>query len=280
MAHVVAQEVEAELAHGCVHDVGSVCAAPLVVVHVLQHGPDGEAQRLVDRGQLLRVPQGEVVVRRDDMHPPTLHGVADGGEGCGEGLTLSRTHLDDLPAPHVQPGEDLLAGGRESQRIGHRGLFDRPVELSGQVYVAGLIVSKPLHDRDERAHYEAVAVGHSSVVEVRAGFSEVLGHPPVVNDSLVLESGIEKAPRSQAPSYGLIDNCESRRRSVVPAVRPCFTERARQPTVGRIRERTRPDPRDGFRVTHRRHHARLAPGAVRSEPGRPRFAPGFRQGFQ
>ena len=113
MPHIVAQEVEAKLPHGAVHNVGAVGAAPLVVVHVLEHCPDGKAQRLVDRREVLGVPKGEVVVRRDHVDAPALHGVTDGREDGSDGLALSRTHLDDVSAPHVQPGEDLLVRGRK-----------------------------------------------------------------------------------------------------------------------------------------------------------------------
>ena len=117
--HVVAQEVEAQLAHGAVHDIGGVRAASLLVVHVLEYGPDSNPQRLVDRCEVLCVPEREIVVSRDHVHTPTLHCVADCREDGGYGLPLSRAHLDDASAPDVQPGEDLLVSGLESERVGH-----------------------------------------------------------------------------------------------------------------------------------------------------------------
>ena len=146
VAHIVAQEIEAKLPHRAVNDVGSVSASPLVVVHVLQHDPDSNPQRLVDRGEMLGVPQCQVVVRRDHVHTPALHCVSDGREDGGDGLPLSRVHLDDAPPPHVQPGEDLLVRGRECERVGHRGVFDRLVEAGGELDVPRVLAAQPLHD--------------------------------------------------------------------------------------------------------------------------------------
>ena len=109
--------------------------------HLGEDHPDRQAQETVDAADVLRVPLGQVVIDRDQMHAVPGDRVQVGGEHRGERLALTGLHLRDVAqmqrcATHELHGEVSLTDRA------HRGLAGHGERLRQQL-VQALTVGVP-----------------------------------------------------------------------------------------------------------------------------------------
>ena len=112
----VAEDVEPDLAHGRVGHLRRVRPPPLRRAGGLADAADRDAQQVVQRAHPVRVPAGEVVVDRHDVHRPAARRVGGGRQRAGQGLALAGGHLGDLPGQHDERAEQLRVVGTLTQR--------------------------------------------------------------------------------------------------------------------------------------------------------------------
>ena len=139
--HVVAQVVEAELVVRAVGDVGRVLLAPHRGRHLGEDHPDRQAQEAVDAAHVLRVPLGQVVVDRDQVHAVPGDRVQVGGEHRGERLALTGLHLRDVAQVQRRAAHELHREVALADRA-HRGLAGHGERLRQQL-VQALAVGVP-----------------------------------------------------------------------------------------------------------------------------------------
>ena len=215
---VVAQEVETQLAHGPVDDATPVDVAALGLLHVSRNRARAEAQGAVDRLQQRGVPLRQVVVGSYDVDATAQDSVKRGGEGDGNGLSFARVHLHHLSPEQVNPGQQLLVGGPESQTAIRIGSTSRLVEPGGQQDAARLPVP-PLP-------------GH-----IRHRFCDDLFVPA---EAVSLDRIVKQPPHAQPPVNGLGDDGETFGQQVLCRLaRPRGIAGARQPDASRRRSSMR-----------------------------------------
>ena len=130
--HVVAEVVKAELVVRAVCHIGRVGLLPLRRRHVGQDDPDLEAEEPVHPAHPLRVPLGQVVVGRDDVHALAGQRVQVGREHAGEGLALTGTHLGDIAEVQRRRAHELHVESALPERTPRR-LADRGERLGEDV---------------------------------------------------------------------------------------------------------------------------------------------------
>jgi hypothetical protein len=92
----VAEHVEADLVGRRVAHVRGVGLPPLIRGAALADPADGHAEQVVHRAHPFRVPAGQVVVDRHDVHPVPAADVTGHGQRAGQRLALAGGHLGYL----------------------------------------------------------------------------------------------------------------------------------------------------------------------------------------
>ena len=96
--HVIAQIVEAELVICSVSDVGVISGASLGGVRLmLIDAVNGQSEEVIQRAHPFRVTLCQIIVDGHDMHSAASEGVKINRQGGNEGLSLTGSHLRNLP---------------------------------------------------------------------------------------------------------------------------------------------------------------------------------------
>ncbi|SKU63336.1 Uncharacterised protein [Mycobacteroides abscessus subsp. abscessus] len=104
---LVTQHVETDFVDRPVGDVAGVGLAALLGGRFLGDPPDRQAHALQERPHPFGVAPGQVVVDGDDVHTAPAQRVSGGGDRTGQGLALTRGHLDDIAVQHAQRTQQL-----------------------------------------------------------------------------------------------------------------------------------------------------------------------------
>ena len=105
--HVVAEIVKAELVVGAVGDIRSVGLPPGLIVHVVDDGAGGQAEKAVDLAHPLHIAPGQIVVDRHHVHALAGQGIQVDRQGGGQGLALAGLHLGDHAPVQDKAADEL-----------------------------------------------------------------------------------------------------------------------------------------------------------------------------
>src|SRR6185437_5536198 len=105
--HVIAQVVEAEFIVRSVSDIGAVSGFALVVIEVVDDGPDGQTKKFVKPAHPLRIALRQIIVDRNNVYAFAAEPVEITGQGGDERLALAGFHFGDPAAVQFDAADQL-----------------------------------------------------------------------------------------------------------------------------------------------------------------------------